>query len=135
MTSKICSICAPECRTCEKETICLSCSNSSKVLSLTSCEDQCLSNYFEDNGVCKLCSYPCLTCTNSSDLCLSCAEPYILFENICISQCGLNYFQNDSRCLPCVYPCKRCSSIDICLSCELNPEFNNQTYLWNNSCI
>ena len=102
---------------------------------MNSCVDECLTGYYEMSGVCKLCSYPCLSCSNSSLSCLSCADPYILHSNSCVSQCDSFHFNYNNSCISCVYPCRRCQSIDLCLSCQTNSEANNQTYLWESSCI
>jgi proprotein convertase subtilisin/kexin type 5 len=124
----ICSICPPECKTCQSASNCTSCSASYNLFQNT-CLTNCPDLYYPNNSICVACTPPCLSCV-SSTLCKNCTQPYNLYTNQCLLQCPNTTISNSQLCVPCLGACQTCQgTLTNCTSCS------SGNFRYNNTCV
>lgn len=124
-------VCHPVCSTCflGLENTCQSCSDPSKVLFLTTCNDTCPLHYYSENRIClgnslyyflKLeCNPTCSACINGASTgCLNCTGGLLLFEGQCFDECPEGTFQVNTTCIKCTPPCLVCPNSQDCEQCD-----------------
>ncbi|CAJ1378543.1 unnamed protein product [Effrenium voratum] len=127
---RTCPLCPPSCNTCESDTYCTECKNSTYLLE-NKCEASCPTGLFakrsgsgDVGGVCEKCSDTCVECI-SDGVCTKCtAQHFLSPSGDCADECPYGHFKEKGEgfvggtCPMCPENCATCDSREKCTSCR-----------------